>query len=191
MLTSAVPPPVERYVYLEALATAEDILSAWFTRDIVHEDSFVPCFFLAPRDSFLLLQPRWLDSPVVFNLFQTKLSIVLTRFFLPPLFFSSSSPLLLRLLVLFLTLLFFFLFSSSSSSSTSGVSEPTSALLVVRDPSSFVWRAGGSMASSKWRSHACALDHWPPPGTRGDDSSSRSFLRSSRGTTSGRPPPLL
>lgn len=42
------------------------------------------------------------------------------------------------------TLFFFFLLF--------GVSEPTSALLVVRDPSSFVWRAGRFMASSKWRS---------------------------------------
>lgn len=41
------------------------------------------------------------------------------------------------------TIFFFFLLF--------GVSEPTSALLVVRDPSSFVWRAGRSMASSKWR----------------------------------------
>lgn len=86
------------------------------------------------------------------------------------------------LLVFFVFFLLFF-----------GVSEPTSALLVVRDPSSFVWRAGGSMASSKWRSRACVLDHPHQEHTRTETRHSRCSSSSSapsRGTTSRRPPPL-
>ena len=101
-----------------------------------------------------------------FNVFQTRKKrqpsqyINFATTFLPPRRFVFG-----LFLVHFLVLFFFF-----------GVSEPTSALLVVRDPSSFVWRAGSSMASSKWRSRAGALDPRPPPGTRNDDSSSWLFL---------------
>lgn len=135
MLTSAEPaPPVERYVYLEVFATAEDII------DLFYCNPFLPY--------------RWTQLNCRTGTFffdgDTLLKIYIYIYVYPLIRFLENSD---YLIILSGSLSLFLLSSFASSFSLFllfGVSEPTSALLVVRDPSSFVWRAGRPMASSKF-----------------------------------------